>query len=119
MARKKLLECAFLIPIRRDPNMSDGRLHRRSAWAWLEESLAEFGGATRDTALHKGWYVDPDTQARVDDESRRYMVAVPQNNLARLRSLLAEVCVVFQQKCVYLSVAGHVEFVEEKDHETK
>jgi hypothetical protein len=31
MARKKLVECSFLIPIRRDANLSDGEAHDREA----------------------------------------------------------------------------------------
>lgn len=72
MARKKLVECSFLIPIRRDRHLSDGRTHLVAAWEWLEENLAEFGGGTRDLSLHAGWYPDPDTGERVTDRSRRY-----------------------------------------------
>jgi hypothetical protein len=32
-----------------------------------------------------------------------------------LRQLLQGVCDLFQQKCVYLNVAGHVEFVRPSD----
>jgi hypothetical protein len=119
MARKPLLECSFLVPIRRDANLSDGRPHRRTDWQWLQDSLSEFGGATRDTGLHEGWYIDPDTGARVTDLSRRYTVAVPRKKLGRLRAVLREACRVFCQKCIYLSVAGHVEFVAGPSHESK
>ena len=112
MARKRLLECSFLIPVRRDKNLSDGGPHRSTAWRWLEDRLLDFGGATRDTALQAGWYLDPDTGERVADRSRRYVVAVPRTGLGSLRSFLREACTVFCQKCIYLSVAGYVEFVE-------
>jgi hypothetical protein len=111
MARQALTECSFLIPIRRDRHLSDGKLHRPNAWQWLEERLFEFGGATRATEYYEGWYMDPDTNEAVRDLSRKYIVALPRRRLARLRSLLQEVCTVFQQKCIYLSVAGSVEFV--------
>jgi hypothetical protein len=109
VARKRLLECSFLIPIRRDRSLSDGRLHATTAW---ESGLEEFGGATRAVGLYEGWYFDPDTQERVQDLSRRYVVALPRRRIARLRALLRECCAVFRQKCIYLSVAGYVEFVE-------
>jgi hypothetical protein len=102
--------------VRRDRNLSDGRAHATRAWVWLEGALTEFGGATRDTGLYEGWYVDPDTGERVKDRSRRYVVAVPREGLGRLRTLLAEACTVFRQKCIYLSVAGAVEFVEGRSH---
>ncbi len=59
MARKRLLECSFLIPIRRDRNLSDGGAHARKAWKWLHSRLLDFGGGTRDLELKEGWYADP------------------------------------------------------------
>jgi hypothetical protein len=117
VAGKTLLECSFLIPIRRDRNLSDGRLHRTTAWAWLESHLGDFGGATRASGLYEGWYLDPDTEEPVRDRSRRYTVALPRAKLGRLRALLREACRVFRQKCIYLSIAGHVEFIEGPSHE--
>jgi hypothetical protein len=112
LAGKTLLECSFLIPIRRDKQLSDGKSHKPRAWKWLEVRLEEFGGATRATALYSGWYRDPETGARVSDLSRQYVVAVPRPRLDKLRTLLREACEVFRQKCIYLSIAGKVEFVE-------
>ena len=119
MAAKTLLECSFLIPTRRDKNRSDGKAHQRSAWRWFEGVLSDFGGGTRDTSLQFGWYVDPDTGKRVSDYSRKYIVAVPAARLPELRAVLAKACDVFQQKCIYLSVAGEVEFVEGPHNETE
>ncbi len=112
MARKALVECTFLVPIRRDKNLSDGKLHTVTAWNSLHAQLYEFGGATRATELYEGWYIDPDTGERIQDLSRKYVVALPKRDLGRLRSLLQAVCVVFHQKSIYLSVAGKVEFIE-------
>jgi hypothetical protein len=106
-----LLECSFLIPVRRDRNLSDGGPQQRAAWNWVERELVAFGGGTMATELYAGWYVDPDTGKPVKDLSRKYFVALPREELSRLRSLLREGYVVFEQKCIYLSVAGYVEFV--------
>jgi hypothetical protein len=92
--------------------VADGRLHRIDAWNWLEDELLQFGGASRETAAIEGWYFDPDTGEQVRDRSRRYVVAVARNQVSRLRVLLRQACAVFRQKCIYLSVAGDVEFVE-------
>lgn len=119
MARKRLVECSFLIPIRQDRNLSDGKLHSPASWQWLNDKLSEFGGATRVTALQEGWYPDPDSGERVTDRSRRYTVAVGREKVARLRTVLSEACNVFRQKCIYLSIAGNVEFVEGPTHETR
>jgi hypothetical protein len=118
VARKRLLECSFLIPLQRDANLSDGKLHTRKAWNWLEEQLLVFGGGTMATQQYKGWYQDPDTHQPVTDLSREYFVALAREEVGRLRSLLKEACRVFWQKCIYLSVAGHVEFVERARDET-
>jgi hypothetical protein len=112
-----LLECAFLIPLRRDATLSDGKLHQPRCWEWLEAELWAFGGGSYDNAMVSGWYEDPDTQQRVWDDSWRYTVALSRRRLRRLRNLLAEACNVFEQKCIYLSVAGHVEFVRRSSHE--
>ena len=117
MARKRLQECAFLIPMRRDRNLSDGKLHEPPTWSWLEKELMAFGGATRAPNLYPGWYPDPDTGEQVWDRSRKYFVAVAPTRLNELRALLRKACGRFRQKCIYLSVAGEVEFVENGDNE--
>jgi hypothetical protein len=119
MVRDPLLECSFLIPICRDVDLSDGAEHDAGAWQWLKSELfALFEGATRDPGLLEGFYKDPDTERQVTDKSYRYTVAVAEDRIADLRQLLSMACWVFQQKCVYLSVAGHVEFVEPPIHDS-
>jgi hypothetical protein len=117
VARRTLLECSFLIPLRRDRNLSDGKAHKPQAWEWLETRLAQFGGGSRAKEMMAGWYYDPDTAEQVWDDSWRYVVALPGRRVRRLRSVLVEACDVFAQKCIYLSVAGHVEFVARRRHE--
>ena len=115
----KLLECSFLIPVRRDKNLSDGRPHKRKARTWLDIALGDFqGGARAKDPLH-GFYLDPDTGKRVWDWSKKYFVALPRRELDSLRSLLRLACVVFQQKSIYLSIAGNVEFVRRPTDETE
>jgi hypothetical protein len=108
-----LVECSFLIPVRRDANLSDGGEHDPDSLDWLTTELFDrFQGATIAPGKYQGFYEDPDTLTRVSDESYKYVVAVPESRLEELRQLLSAACVVFQQKCVYLSVAGRVEFIE-------
>jgi hypothetical protein len=115
--KKKLVERSFLIPIRRDKNLSDGKPHRRTAWNWCADQLMMFDGATMGLGLYEGWYPDPDTGKRVKDKSRRFWIAIPANKIRKLRVFLREACRVFYQKCIYLSVAGKVEFVKGDDDE--
>jgi hypothetical protein len=119
MARERLLECAFLIPTRRDRSLSDGKLHRPATWKWLRAQLHQFGGATWAGDLSEGWYLDSETGKPVTDRSRRYTVAVPRRMLGQLRAVLRAAGREFAQKCTYLSVAGYVEFVENPDYETR
>jgi hypothetical protein len=112
MVKQRILECAFFVPIRRDANLSDGDLHSAEAWEWLDvELFLRFRGGTEAPGLYKGFYEDPDTHMRVPDESRKFIVAVGSSDVKELRRFLAEAKSVFQQKCIYLSIAGEVEFV--------
>jgi hypothetical protein len=107
----------FLIPVRRDRNLSDGKPHRRPAWKWCYDQLMMFDGATMSLELYEGWYPDPDTGKRVKDRSRRFWLAIPSKKIRKLRLFLREACSVFCQKCIYLSIAGKVEFVKGADDE--
>jgi hypothetical protein len=62
--------------------------------------------------MYQGFYEDPDTHQRICDESYMFIVAVEEARIEELRQLLSGVCVLFEQKCIYLSVAGQVEFIE-------
>jgi hypothetical protein len=104
VADESLVECSFFIPIRRDPILSDGEPHPPDVWRWLDELLFDlFGGRTLAPGFYRGFYRDPDTGQQVDDESRRYIVALPESEVARLRVLLASCCEWFQQKCIGLT----------------
>jgi hypothetical protein len=104
--------------LRRDKNLSDGKLHRRAAWKWLDNQLTKFSGGTMALELYEGWYIDPDTGKRTTDRSRKFWVALSVDQIGPLRSLLKETCRVFRQKCIYLSIAGQVEFVKGPDDES-
>ena len=107
-----LIECSFLIPLYGDDDLSAGELHATDAWEWLTDELfSRFGGVTVAPGEWIGSYTDPETGQRVEDKSRKFVIALPQNELPQLRELLGEAAVRFHQKCVYLSMAGEVEFI--------
>ena len=118
MIQDSLVECSFFVPITRDAVLSDGQPHSVEDSHWLNNEIyARFrGGPTIAPGLYQGFYEDPDTKARIGDRSRRYIVAVNQSQLDELRGLLREACERFAQKCIYLSVAGRVEFIEASSH---
>jgi hypothetical protein len=107
------------MPLRRDRNLSDGKRHTQEAWDWLDGALYPLGGCTYAGEKQTGWYPDPDTGERVWDESWKYTVAVSRGRVGRLRKVLRQACEVFAQKCIYLSVAGRVEFVARRGHEER
>jgi hypothetical protein len=119
VAQEPLLACSFLIPECRDKNLSDGKPHEPRCWEWLLAQLSQFGGGGFAKETISGWYEDPDTHERVWDDSWNYFVAVPRRHVRRLRAVLVEACDVFEQKCIYLSVAGYVEFVGRGDREKR
>ncbi|HEY4232176.1 MAG TPA: hypothetical protein VGM76_02005 [Lacipirellulaceae bacterium] len=113
MVQDPLLECSFLIPVRRDANLSDGEEHAKEMWDWLDDEMIDrFGGVTYSPLAYRGAYIDRDTGERVADDSKKCTVAIEESRIDELRQLLSAACVFFQQKCIYLSVAGSVEFVE-------
>jgi hypothetical protein len=113
MVQAPLLECSFFIPVRRDADLSDGADHEPETWQWLYAELFErFGGFTRGPGEYHGFYIDPNTNEQVGDASLQIVVAVPEDRVDELRRLLVGFAVIFQQKCIYLSVAGRVEFIE-------
>lgn len=113
----KIVECRFLIPLRRDAILSDGKQHEERFWEWLKYVLFEkFDGFTIAPGTSFGFYRDPDTGKQVGDESHEFIVAVEEPRLAELRRLLSAACVVFRQKSIYPSIAGHVEFIEAPRH---
>ena len=119
MVHEPVLECSFFIPIRRDSNLSDGKPHKQACWRWMDRQLyVLFEGATIAPDLYEGFYRDADMGKRVGDKSRRFITAIPESRVDELRSLLSVAGRVFQQKCIYLSVAGHVEFVEASEHDS-
>lgn len=112
MSEATYLECSFLIPICRDANLSDGLPHASEIWEWLyDELVVRFQGVTFSPLIYRGTYLEPDTAERVSDESKKYTVAIEESRVDELRGLLTAACVFFEQKCIYLSIGGHVEFV--------
>lgn len=111
--QEELVECHFLIPIVRD---SDRVPHSPSAWKLLQDIMRGTfpGGHTgpetfyRGSALVPGEYEDPP----VHDQSRRYTIALPRGRVGELREVLAKAANTFDQKTIYLSVAGIVEFIK-------
>lgn len=111
----ELVECHFLVPLVRDGNR---RPHQPSAWRLLQDALfRRFGGRSGPEGLYVAIRPTPGeytshSGGRVEDESRRYIVAVEEKRVDELKRLLARVANTFDQEAIYLSVCGRVVFVQ-------
>jgi hypothetical protein len=107
-----IVETSFLVPIREDRDVGNGRLHPAERWNYFREKLfEEFGGYTIAPGNYLGCYTDPDTHNIVSDQSRKYILALPTNEVQKLRRFLRKEAVIFKQKTIYLQIGGKVEFI--------
>jgi hypothetical protein len=113
----RFVECSFLIPTVRD---SDGTPHAALAWRLLMETLArQFGGWSgpervmvfRGYELVPGGWIPEKGSRPIQDESRRFIVSIPEDQLEVLRAILRRSARTFDQQAIYLSVRGYVEFI--------
>ncbi len=111
MARRRMPECVFLIPLLRD---SDRQPHPPILWELLRNALRrKFEGFHFDIATVRGEWSPPDNLENVvEDESRKFTVAVPEEKIDELRMLLRRAGNSFDQRAIYLAVAGYAEFLE-------
>ena len=59
-----------------------------------------------------GEYEEGPTSVVTRDESRKYWIALPAEKVETLRAMLRRAANTFDQRAIYLSVAGRVKFVE-------
>ena len=110
--------CVFLVPVVRD---SDRKPHQPILWRLLQDALLRtFGAVTgpetvlyyRNPAAVPGAWSPGEGQEPVEDLSRKYTIAVPPDRLEVLRSLLRRAGNSFDQRVMYLEVAGYAELVD-------
>lgn len=110
--------CVFLVPLVRD---SDRRPHAPMQWRLLQDALLGlFNGFTgpetvvyyrrRDPA--RGIWSAAQDEAPVEDLSRKYVVAVPQDRIGELQALIRRAGNSFDQRVMYLEIAGYSELLE-------
>lgn len=110
------VQCEFYIPIVRN---SDKKPHQPVAWNLLVNEVRRVfpAGHTgpeifyRGDALVPGEYEETPQSPPVDDMNRRYILAIPEAKITDLRLLLKMAAHTFDQKSIYLSVGGKVEFI--------
>jgi hypothetical protein len=110
--------CVFLIPVVRD---SDRKPHPPVLWRLLQDALLNaFGAVTgpetvlyyRNPVAVPGAWSPGAGQEPVEDLSRKYTVAVPEDRLDEIRSLLRRAGNTFDQRVMYLEVAGYAELLQ-------
>lgn len=111
--KERLVECSFLIPVLRN---SDQQPHQPVDWRNFQNELLSlspdkaFTGPETALVFRKKKKV-PGKWKEIDDESRKYTVAIPVKQLKGLRKVLCAQCDRFDQESIYLSVAGKVELI--------
>lgn len=110
--------CVFLVPIVRD---SDRKPHPPILWRLLQDTLVRtFGAMTgpetvlyyRNPVAVPGAWSPGAGQEPVEDLGRKYTVAVLADRVDELRALLRRAGNSFDQRVMYLEVAGYAELVE-------
>lgn len=117
---ERLVQCEFFVPIVRN---SDKKPHQPTAWMALGSEIrrafpaGHSGPETfyRGDTLVPGEYEERPQEPPIQDESRRYLLAIPETKLDDLRQLLRKAANTFDQKAMYLAVKGDVEFVTASD----
>jgi len=113
MSEEVLIEASFLIPLRKDKEIGNGKLHPSDRWTFFQRKLyITFEGWTLAPGVYQGCYKDPDTGQEIADFSYKYIHAVAKKDLDKLRELLRTECAVFRQKFIYFEAAGKVELLE-------
>lgn len=110
--------CSFLVPVVRD---SDRQPHPPILWRLLEDALLGLFdglGGPETVLLYRmpqpvpgRWSPEPG-ETPVEDASRRYTVAVAAGRVDELRALLRRAGNSFDQRVMYLEVAGFAELLE-------
>jgi hypothetical protein len=110
--------CVFLVPIVRD---SDRKPHPPVLWRLLQDALIRKFGALsgpetvlyyRKTEAVSGMWSPGEGEEAVEDLSRKYTVAIRADQVNELRALLRRVGNSFDQRVMYLEVAGYAELLE-------
>lgn len=104
-----MIETSFLIPLR-DHFTQD--LHSYAKFEETEKDLFLMFDGWTFTGIVTGTWKDPETGEAIPEKSRRYVIAVPEKDLNKLRHHLRnKIKPAFGQKSVYFEVAGKVEFL--------
>ncbi len=108
------IETHFLVPIHEDASIGNGDLHAYYKLENLQRDLfTMFRGWTLSPGLYEGEYPDPDTGKPIRDKSKRYIVALEEEQIPKLREYLkTEVAVKFRQKVIYFFNGKEVELVK-------
>lgn len=107
-------EVRFLIPVLRN---SDNRSHEIEQWEWFESQMnVDFPAGWQQCemeringkisgGIHGRWY-DKESNVQVRDDCVEYVVALAVERMPVLFRVFDQVCVQFDQKCLYFATGG-------------
>jgi hypothetical protein len=106
------IETSFLVPIKEDADLGNGRPHSKEKWETLRLFLENlFDGQTRARDTYPGTWVDTSTNKTVSDESRKYFVDVKRRDIKKMKDVMRLVAIMFKQKCIRFEYQGKVELI--------
>jgi len=104
-----MIQTSFLIPLK--DQFTQG-LHPHTKFEEIEKDLFLMFDGWTFTGIVRGCWRDPDTGKEVYEKSRKYVIALEEKNLSKLRNYLkSKVKPMFSQKSIYFEIAGKVEFL--------
>ena len=110
--KEKIIQTTFLVPLKEDDDIGNGKLHPESRWQELQKIMyVGFGGWTIAHDFYLGGWVNPNTGKKIEDQSRKYFVDIKKKELNKMREIMRWVAREFKQQCIRFEHESEVEYI--------